>query len=295
MFINNNINVQDERLMNGLHPMLSIMSQIEQAGHEEVVIDFSNTRFVSPVFVLSLLVYTSTCGKNIRIMNMTEYMKTIHMNEGIKPDELRRSEFQAIMEGYSKKTYIPVINFPAQRNNDDKEGILTVVENLIIKQLNIKSNVAGGLKYIIGETIDNITEHSDTDRGFIVAQAYPTKGYLDICIADRGITLLGSYQKLQDNEIEGDLEAIQAANRGISSKNLPEAENRGYGIYTSKKMLIEGLNGQYMIMSGSALYMKSRSLDEFFVLPDGLKWNGTIVALRIPYQMAAFNYINYIE
>lgn len=43
MFINNNINVQDERLMNGLHPMLSIMSQIEQAGHEEVVIDFSNT------------------------------------------------------------------------------------------------------------------------------------------------------------------------------------------------------------------------------------------------------------
>lgn len=295
MFINNNINVQDERLMNGLHPMLSIMSQIEQAGHEEVVIDFSNTRFISPVFILSLLVYTSTCGKNIRILNMTEYMKTIHMNGGIKPDELRRSEFQAIMEGYSKKTYIPVINFPAQRNNDDKEGILTVVENLIIKQLNIKSNVAGGLKYMIGETIDNITEHSDTDRGFIVAQAYPVKGYLDICIADRGITLLGSYKKLQNNEIEGDLEAIQAANRGISSKKLPEAENRGYGIYTSKKMLIEGLNGQYMIMSGSALYMKSRSLDEFFVLPDGLKWSGTIVALRIPYQVAAFNYINYIE
>lgn len=128
-----------------------------------------------------------------------------------------------------------MISFPAQKNNDDKEEILTIVENLIIKQLNIESNVAGGLKYMIGETIDNITEHSDTDRGFIVAQAYPTKGYLDICIADRGITLLGSYRKLQDNETDGDLEAIQAANRGISSKNLPEAENRGYGIYTSKK------------------------------------------------------------
>lgn len=295
MFINNNINIQDDRLMNGLLPMLNLMSQIEQAGHEEVVIDFSNTRFISPVFILSLLVYTSTCKKNIQIKNMTEYMKTIHMNGGIKPDELRKSEFLAFMKGYSKKTYIPVINFPAQKNNDEKEDILTIVENIIIRQLNIESNVAGGLKYMIGETIDNITEHSETDRGFIVAQAYPNKGYLDICIADRGITLLGSYKKLQNNEIEGDLEAIQAANRGISSKNLPEAENRGYGIYTSKKMLIEGLNGQYMIMSGSALYMKSKSMDEFFVLPDGLKWNGTIVALRIPYQVTAFNYINYIE
>lgn len=76
MFINNNINIQDDRLMNGLLPMLNLMSQIEQAGHEEVVIDFSNTRFISPVFILSLLVYTSTCKKNIQIKNMTEYMKT---------------------------------------------------------------------------------------------------------------------------------------------------------------------------------------------------------------------------
>ena len=32
------------------------------------------------------------------------------------------------------------------------------------------------------------------------------------------------------------LDQVQAANRGISSKNLPDAENRGYGIYTSNRM-----------------------------------------------------------
>lgn len=148
---------------------------------------------------------------------------------------------------------------------------------------------------MISETIDNITEHSDSDRGFICAQAYPSKGYLDICIADRGVTLLGSYQKLVDNEIESDIEAIKAANRGLSSKNLPDAENRGYGIYTSKKMLINGLGGQYMMMSGGAVYMKSRDVDGFFTLPRDLRWNGTVVALRIPYQAPQFNYINYIE
>ena len=60
-------------------------------------------------------------------------------------------------------------------------------------------------------------------------------------------------------------------------------------------MLINGLGGQYMIMSGDAVYMKSRDVDGFFTLPRDLRWNGTVVALRIPYQVPKFNYINYIE
>lgn len=289
------INVQDDRIMNGLIPTVNLMSKIESSGDEDVVIDFSRTKFISPVFALSLLVYASRSDKHISFTNMTEYMRAFHMNSVIMPDQGRKSEFVAVMESYAKRTYIPVISFPAEKNNDDKEEILTVVENLIIRQSNIQSNVASGLKYMISETIDNITEHSDSDRGFICAQAYPSKGYLDICMADRGVTLLGSYQKLVDNEIESDIEAIKAANRGLSSKNLPDAENRGYGIYTSKKMLINGLGGQYMIMSGGAVYMKSRDVDGFFTLPRDLRWNGTVVALRIPYQAPQFNYINYIE
>ena len=295
MIICDNINVQDDRLMNGLLPMVSIMSRIEASEDNKVIIDFSNTKFISPVFILSLMIYVIKAQKDIQYINLNDYMKAFHLNNGIISDNLRNSEFLAIMEKYAKNTYIPIINFPAQKNSDDKEEILTVAENLIIRQLNIKSNVANGLKYMIGETIDNITEHSETDRGFICAQAYKNKGYLDICIADGGVTLLGSYKRLPDNEISNDLEAIKAANRGISSKNLPDAENRGYGIYTSKKMLVEGLGGQYMIMSGGALYMKSQTIDKFFTLPSGLRWNGTIVALRIPYLETDFKYTDYIE
>ena len=57
------------------------------------------------------------------------------------------------------------------------------------------------------------------------------KKYLDICIADQGIGLLGSYKKVPNNEIIDDMEAMKAANRRISSKNRPEAESRGYGIW----------------------------------------------------------------
>lgn len=296
MIIKEHINVKDDRLIDGLTPVVWIMDQMEKSVDQEVTIDFSDTRFISPVFALSLIVYLTRCGKQIAFTNVSDYLERIGLgNGGIKPDTMRQTEFLAELEKYTSKTYIPIIDFAAGRNSDAKEVVSSIVENMIIQQLNIQSNVANGLKYMIDETLDNITEHSESDRGYIFAQAYPTKGFLDVCIADRGVSLLGSYEKLPDNEILSDMEAIKAANRGLSSKNLPDAENRGFGIRTSKQMLIHGLGGQYLMISGCSLYLKSFNLDTFYSMPHGLRWNGTIVALRIPYHSASFNYIDYIE
>ena len=296
MIIKEHINVKDDRLIDGLTPVVWIMDQMEKSVDQEVTIDFSDTRFISPVFALSFIVYLTRCGKQIAFTNVPDYLERIGLGiGGIKPDTMRQTEFLAELEKYTSKTYIPIIDFAAGRNSDAKEVVSSIVENMIIQQLNIQSNVANGFKYMIDETLDNITEHSESDRGYIFAQAYPTKGFLDVCIADRGVSLLGSYEKLPDNEILSDMEAIKAANRGLSSKNLPDAENRGFGIRTSKQMLIHGLGGQYLMISGSSLYLKSCNLDTFYSMPHGLRWNGTIVALRIPYHSSSFNYINYIE
>ena len=282
--------------MDGLIPVIRIMNQIESSTDESIAVDFSRTRFISPVFALSLIVYLSRCGRKVTFCNVHDYLEVIGLaSGGVRPDNMRKSEFLAMMEGYAKKTYIPIIDFPARADSDEKEAILSIVESIIIRQLKIPSNVATGLKYMMEETVDNITEHSDSDRGFIFAQAYPQKKYLDLCIADQGITLLGSYKKLPDNEIVSDLEAIKAANRGISSKNLPDAENRGYGIYTSKRMLVDGLGGQHLMLSGANFYLKRPGFDSFYSLPENLRWNGTIIALRIPYMSPEFNYVKYIE
>ena len=296
MVIKETINVRDNRLTDGLIPVLNIMNRVENSSDKSITVDFSNAKFISPVFALSLIVYLSKCGRQVTMCGENVYMSTIALPSwGISPDQMRGTAFRAMMEGYSRKTYIPIVSFPALSNNDEKESISSVVEDIIIRQSRIPSNVAAGIKYMVYETIDNITEHSESDRGFIFAQAYPQKGYVDLCVADRGVTLLGSYQRLQDNEIATDLEAIRAANRGISSKNRPEAENRGYGIYTSKRMLVEGLGGQYLMLSGSNFYLKSPTADSFFNLPGGLRWDGTIIALRIPYNVSQFNYVDYIE
>jgi len=96
MIIKENINVKDDRLIDGLTPVVWIMSQIENSREQEVTIDFSDTRFISPVFALSLIVYLSRSGKQIAFTNVTEYIERIGLSSGgIKPDEMRQTEFLA--------------------------------------------------------------------------------------------------------------------------------------------------------------------------------------------------------
>jgi len=62
-------------------------------------------------------------------------------------------------------------------------------------------------------------------------------------------------------DITSSIEAINSAANGVSTKNRPEAEGRGFGISTSFDMLVNGLKGKYAVMSGNA-FMSKNSLNE---------------------------------
>lgn len=214
----------------------------------------------------------------------------------VRPDELRRSAFLARIEGYNNKFYLPLVDFPAEgAYNDDKAEALSIYEDAAIKMFGIPNNVASCVRYVMDEIADNITEHSDSKRGYVCISGKVEAGIIDICIADNGKTVLGSYNAAQGNEISSDLEAMQAANRGISTKNLPDAENRGYGITTSRNMLVKGLGGTFLMMSGDAVYINSPKIQRFVQMPQGLGVKGTLVAMRIPFRNDVFNYINFVE
>ena len=292
--------INDDKIGNAFNSLFQIISSMEANEDEDVVWDFSKTIFVTPFFLLPLMLYKKQCGKNVECKNISttlqSYFTTVHFDKGLTPEELNDG-FSKYMESYSGKTYIPIINFPAsEAQNDIKGDILSVVENILIKQLGVKGEMRGALSYMLSETIDNITEHSFCDRGYIFAQYYPSRKYIDICIADNGITLLGSYLKAKKEGITNDLEAIKNAGTGVSTKNLPDAENRGYGITTCKKMLAKGLKGTYFLFSGQAFHTMKEEESSYVGLPDNVKWDGTIVALRIPYsENKDFKYLDYVE
>lgn len=299
MKIDVKISIPDDGFLFGLQEVLKIIECINQCDENEVTIVFHEKTFVTPIFILPLLVYEKGCNKKLIYDNKNSYLNTIcFSNGGLKSDSFDSPmRFSEKMKSYSKKTFIPIINFSTDNEfTTERNMILTAIENMIASRLNLRHNITYGLKYIVEECVDNIIEHSESERGYIFGQFYPKKKFLDICIADNGITLLGSYRKMPSNVYTDDLSAMQAANRGISTKNLSAAENRGFGIVTSKKMLIDGLNGYYVMLSGSALHLKNRKVDKYLLLPAHIKWQGTIIAIRIPYvDNNNFRYIDFVE
>lgn len=297
MKITTAIKIRDNLLLDGLKEVLKIIDSINQSEDEEDTICFQNSCFVTPIFILPLLVYTEHCKKIISYENLSSYMNTIYFKEGgFQPELLNSDGFDLFLKKFAYKTYLPIINFSANlKDTIERNAILSAVVSMLVKQLRLSSNVISGLQYIIEESVDNIIEHSKSDRGYILCQSYPTKKYLDICIADSGISLLGSYEAAGFDEITNHIEAMQASNKGFSTKNLPDAENRGYGIRTSKNMLVKGLSGNYVMISGNAIHLQSDKDDKYLLLPQRIAWQGTIIALRIPYENVNFNYINYLE
>jgi len=59
-----------------------------------------------------------------------------------------------------------------------------------------------------------------TEFGWIMFQNYQLKGYLDICIVDNGLGLLGSYQQSGMFQIIDHQMAIERALNGLSTKAL---------------------------------------------------------------------------
>lgn len=81
----------------------------------------------------------------------------------------------------------------------------------------------------------------------------------------------------------------------MKAKNLPEAENRGFGLRTTIRMLTAGLSGEYLLASGDALFAASGNAVKFVEIPFGVRFHGTVIAFRIPKIVDDFDYMKYIE
>ena len=112
-----------EKFLQGLEGVLRLIDRINQSEDEEDILIFQNNIFVTPLFILPLLVYVSGSKKRIRYQFTNSYLDTIQFGSGgIKPEELEFSALHHLLEKYSAKTYIPIIDFPTdQKNTSEKE------------------------------------------------------------------------------------------------------------------------------------------------------------------------------
>lgn len=159
-----------------------------------------------------------------------------------------------------------------------------VEANLVSKDGRIKA-LKPVISYLLDELICNMQQHAQVITGFIYADFDIDSDCIDICLADKGVTIYGSYVqsgKYLDFIGNSAAEALNMAKDGYSTKNRPNAENRGYGISSNVKMITAGLNGNFAMLSGNALMINFREEVQVASLPEDIEWEGTCVIVRIP-------------
>ena len=155
------------------------------------------------------------------------------------------------------------------------------------------------LTYLLDELICNIQQHAQTDKGYAYLMYNKAARAIEIVIADFGITIYGSYvaaQKHLDKLGDSDAEALNLAQNGYSVKNLPDTENRGYGISSNMKMVVDGLHGEFAVLSGNALMLQAANNRKILALPSEIDFKGTMIMVRIPAEVPnGFNLYDYMS
>lgn len=287
----------DVRIGSVFNTLFRIINETERCESDTVEWDFANASFFHPFFLAPLAIYKRRSAKRIFCKNhqptMRDYFSTIAFDE---PMLVRSMDgIKDRLNPYRTKTYTPICAFPATESKVADE-LQSVLQSIIEHQASYDRSVRMPLAYLLSEIICNISQHSCSEYGYIFAQYLKKERCVDICIADDGITVYGSYAKslkYLDKIKESEAMALRMANDGFSTK---DANERGFGLNTSRRMLAKGMGGDFFMLSGSAFYRLSRDRDEAVELPETIRWDGTVVLMRIPVSVpAGFSFYEYIE
>ncbi len=189
-------------------------------------------------------------------------------------------------------TYVPIVPLPPDRPKANE-----VIDR--IYSIHDDGREYGGVnafKYLIGELVNNVYEHSEFENAFVMAQRYGQKGFVEISFFDDGITIGGSLRRAGFDYTEDYVAIAEAVNGKSAKKDL----ERGYGLYSNTRLCTEGLGGNILIVSGrGGLQSKGkagRRIDQkaYDLRDNKYKLNGTLISVRLPTPAPEVDFYDYI-
>lgn len=295
---------EDQRIGYVFNDLFNVIARTENCKSNDVVWNFKNDTFFHPFFVAPLALYKKFCKKNIRCehvpSNIKSYFETIYFDKlfVIEDDEFLDEK----LKPYLRRSYLPICEF-SLKDKTKVDKIQSILQQIIENQSKADYKIKNPLAYMLGELICNIGEHSQSEYGYVYSQVLRDEGYINLCIADKGINIYGSYKstgKYMEEIGKDQAKALQLANEGYSTKDRPHAESRGFGISTTKKMLVEGLGGSIFMLSGGAFHRYDlrdiKKTIKYVNLPPIISWKGTIILMKIPINIPKdFDFYKYTK
>jgi hypothetical protein len=254
------------------------LEKIKLKEKEILSIDFSDIEWILPCSALLL------SNKVIELCRKID-LNIIPPNSEKVNDYLNKIGFPlgCRLEG---ETFLPINHF----NNKDNinENISKISKHL---EQNIDKSFGFTINYLLAELSDNIEQHSKFTQASIMTQYYPEKKYIDIGIFDNGISIPALFES-KGIEFSDDCDAIKKASEGQSTK---EERGRGFGLQTSKKLVLEGLNGEMHIFSrkGAIILNPKNKQEDANLMKRGLK--GTLIYMRFSAPKKDLKIIEYVE
>ena len=166
----------------------------------------------------------------------------------------------------------------------------------MVPLLHLNDNDSSTIKYIIGELVRNVLEHSlSSDGATVAAQYYKKTNRISLGICDTGI---GLWKALQIWHPQTDTDAIQLAlTPGISGTTKREggtSENAGAGLFFIKS-IAKTTRSNFAIYSGNSAYILKKTRpdqkkpilkadpfkDSYILKTDLARFDGTLVAVDI--------------
>lgn len=134
-----------------------------------------------------------------------------------------------------------------------EEGVHRIVKmySLGLRQGDeLENGVIQGLEWCMNESIDNVLQHSLSNKGFVMAQQNKQNKTFNFCVFDSGI---GIYNSLHDSKHSPKtaLSAIQMSMRERITRS--EKIGQGNGLW-GLSQIIKETNGRLLISSGGARY-----------------------------------------
>lgn len=197
-------------------------------------------------------------------------------------------DYASRMNFFSHLNYKYTENFTRRQGHDnfleitnfDKENdfkIVTSLSAILRKNTNISDDLLKVMDFCLGEMVDNVQLHANSDTGgWVVAQYYPNSSKIKIMICDAGIGIhksLTSVEKYSNFRSEESL--INCIERGVT-----DGKGKGMGLfYTSKFVRLN--RGSMKVISGDKRLLFSRY--NFFkkAIRDNDVWQGTAIYLEI--------------
>ena len=236
-------------------------------------LDLSRERFIAPTTMITLLCFAV---RN----NIEEFIVNSQIDDYVK----------RILNREETSTTVPYQILPISEKERQDEQLSYKIAN------KIDSSYGGRytLFHLFSELTNNIYNHTPFEeelasQGYTYAQEYPTQRKLDICIVDDGLGFSGRFKK-SGIDFDDDCHAIELA---ISNNSTVSDDHfkRGNGLWSTIKLVVEGNQGEVLIVSGTGcLHITRKDKYKYRLLDNKDIFKGTLIALRLnKYQVQNFH------